>query len=81
MAEEGLKKTENDLIYIGSPIPFDTDEFLSNLDDVMNAAYSNKKDIRAKVAGMVTTYHPADNTEQGSEESNRVLVDEEKDLE
>ena len=48
---------------------------------LMNAAYSNKKDIRAKVAGMVTTYHPADNTEQGSEESNRVLVDEEKDLE
>ena len=81
MAEEGLKKTENDLIYIGSPIPFDTDEFLSNLDDVMNAAYSNKKDIRAKVAGMVTTYHPADNTMQDSEESNRVLVDQYKDLE
>ena len=27
MAEEGLKKTENDLIHIGCPIPFDIDEF------------------------------------------------------
>lgn len=26
MAEEGLTKTDNDLIHIGKPIPFDTDE-------------------------------------------------------
>ena len=31
MAEEGLKTTENKLIYIGCPIPFDTDEFLEQL--------------------------------------------------
>ena len=35
MAEEGLKRTENDLIHIGCPIPFDTDEFLGELDDLM----------------------------------------------
>ena len=40
MAEEGLKRTENDLIHIGCPIPFDTDEFLGELDDLMEAAYS-----------------------------------------
>jgi len=58
MAEEGLQKTENDLIHIGKPIAFDTDEFLEKLEDLMMAAYSNKADIRAKVAGMVSTYHP-----------------------
>ncbi len=58
MAEEGLQKTENDLIHIGCPIPFETDEFLQQLDGLMNAAYSNKKDIRSRVAAMVSTYHP-----------------------
>ena len=58
MAEEGLKKTDNDLIHIGCPIPFDSDEFLQQLDDLMSAAYSNKKDIRERVAAMVSTYHP-----------------------
>ncbi|MBR1383024.1 MAG: polysaccharide biosynthesis protein [Ruminococcus sp.] len=57
MAEEGLKKTENDKIHIGCPIPFDTDVFLSQLSDLMDAAYSNRKDIRELVAGMVSTYH------------------------
>ena len=58
MAEEGLKKTENDLILIGCPIPFDIDEFLAQLDDLMTAAYCNRKDIRKQVAAMVSTYHP-----------------------
>jgi FlaA1/EpsC-like NDP-sugar epimerase len=58
MAEEGLKKTENDLILIGCPIPFDTDEFLKQLDDLMTAAYSNRKDIRNRVTAIVTTYRP-----------------------
>lgn len=61
MAEEGLKKTENDLILIGCPIPFDIDVFLTQLDDLMTVAYCNRKDIRNQVAAMVTTYHP-DNT-------------------
>lgn len=60
MAEEGLKKTENQLIHIGCPIPFDTDSFLDQLRVLMNTAYSNSKDIRSLVAQIVTTYHPAD---------------------
>ena len=56
MAEEGLRKTENDLIHIGCPIPFDTEEFLKQLNDLMEAAYSNKSDIRQRVADIVTTY-------------------------
>jgi len=58
MAEEGLKKTENDLIHIGCPIPFDTDEFLKELNELMAASYSNKPDIRERVERMVVTYHP-----------------------
>ena len=62
MAEEGLKKTENDLIHIGCPIPFEVDTFLSELEGLMNAAYANKANIRDLVVEMVSTYHPAPNT-------------------
>ena len=58
MAEEGLRKTENDLIHIGCPIPFDTDAFLAGLEGLMCAAYNNSPDIKEQVAGIVTTYHP-----------------------
>lgn len=58
MAEEGLKKTENDLIHIGCPIPFDIKEFLDQLHDLMDAAYANKRDIRDRVCRVVATYHP-----------------------
>ena len=58
MAEEGLKKTDNKLIHIGCPIPFDTDRFLGQMARLMRAAYSNRADIRALVEGMVSTYHP-----------------------
>ena len=59
MAEEGLKKTKNDLIHIGCPIPFDTDEFLKELDVLLDAAYKNKDDIKERVQKVVKTYHPA----------------------
>ena len=58
MAEEGLKKTQSDLIHIGCPIPFEVDEFLKQLDELMESAYRNKDDIRGRVQKIVTTYHP-----------------------
>ena len=59
MAEEGLQKTDNDLIHIGNPIKFDEDEFLNKLENLMLAAYLNKEgQIRALVKDMVSTYHP-----------------------
>ena len=58
MAEEGLLRTDNDLIHIGRPIPFDVDAFLTRLSSLMEAAYANQKDIRSHVASMVNTYHP-----------------------
>ena len=62
MSEEGLKRTENDLIHIGCPIPFDTDKFLGQLEGLMNCAYRNCGDIREHVQEMVSTYHPAANS-------------------
>ena len=56
MEEEGLKKTDNDLIHIGNPIPFDEDVFLNNLENLMEIAYSNKGNIRESVKNMVVTY-------------------------
>ena len=58
MAEEGLTKTENELIHIGQPIPFDEDLFLTKMENLMDAAYHNRPDIRDYVASMVNTYHP-----------------------
>ncbi len=59
MAEEGLRRTDNELIHIGCPIPFDTDEFLGEMSGLMAAAYRNDKEIRDRVADMVPTYHPS----------------------
>lgn len=56
MAEEGLKTTPNKLIHIGMPIPFDTDEFIGQLQDLLEASYMNVADIRQRVAKVVTTY-------------------------
>ena len=58
MAEEGLRKTANDLIHIGNPIPFETDEFLRQFSELMKAAYGNSEDIKARVAEIVETYRP-----------------------
>ena len=60
MAEEGLQKTENELIHIGNPIPFDTDTFLCQLKVLMDAAYDNDADICSLVAKMMPTYHRED---------------------
>ena len=59
MAEEGLKKTKNDLIHIGCPIPFDINEFLGEFDGLLDAAYRNEDDMKERVQKIVSTYHPA----------------------
>jgi FlaA1/EpsC-like NDP-sugar epimerase len=59
MSEEGIKSTPNKLIHIGSPIPFDADRFLEQLDELMHAAYDEREDICDLVASIVPTYHPA----------------------
>lgn len=56
MDEEGLGKTENEKIHIGNPIPFDINEFLSQLEKLMRDSYKNKKNIKQEVAKIVKTY-------------------------
>lgn len=58
MAEEGMNTTANEKIFIGCPIEFNEDEFFSNLNPLMLAAYSNKDNIRELITRMVSTYHP-----------------------
>jgi len=67
MSEEGMRTTPNHLIHIGSPIAFDTDEFLNQIQMLMTVAYDGLEDeIRELVAKVVPTYRPAG--ENGSEE-------------
>lgn len=58
MAEEGLKKTDNDLIHIGQPIPFDTEKFLGQLETLAAESYENSDHIVELVESIVTTFHP-----------------------
>ncbi len=59
MAEEGLKKSPNNKIFIGCPIPFDVEEFLGQLRELMDVAYKNKSEIREYMQRVVSTYHPS----------------------
>ena len=70
MNEEGMRKTANERIHIGCPIPFDADEFFVQLNALMDAAYANREDIRDMVEQIVVTYHPAGAS--GSEEKGAV---------
>ena len=56
MAEEGMKTTPNKLIHIGSPIPFDLEKFLGDLEYLAKASYSNREDICYLVQNVVPTY-------------------------
>ena len=73
MAEEGLKRTDNAMIHIGRPIPFEVETFLKQLDDLMYAAYANEEDqIRGLVEEVVTTYHP-EKGDEGAEKDTTYL--------
>ena len=73
MAEEGLRRTDNKLIHIGNPIPFDVGEFLEGLENLADAAYRNDSGIRKAVCELVSTYHPEDISES-NEQNGKELV-------
>ena len=56
MAEEGLQKTANDLIFIGEPMNFDAAALLAELRVLKENAYNNDPRIKEKVAKIVKTY-------------------------
>lgn len=66
MAEEGLKTTPNHLIHIGKPVAFDEDEFLRQLQMLLDAAYDGREEeIRHLVSQTVTTYVSAEKNSSG----------------
>lgn len=58
MEEEGMRKTSNDLIYIGSPIEFDPMQFLADVKRLQILSMQNVDDIAAMVERVVPTFHP-----------------------
>ena len=68
MKEEGLKKTKNELIFIGQPIPFDMDNFFKDLENLSQASYQNSEIIVSMVEKVVSTFHPVGAHPTGKEE-------------
>ena len=68
MAEEGLLKTDNKMIHIGKPIPFDLLTFLDQLAELAQASYHNDPHIVEMVEQMVPTFHPVGDKTQGNTE-------------
>lgn len=58
LEEEGMLKTDNKLIHIGKPIPFDIQRFWGQLEELTEASYENSGDIVQMVEGIVSTFHP-----------------------
>ena len=56
MSEEGLKRTQNQLIYIGRPIHIDNDVFEKTLNEMNKLMYDDNADIRELVKRNVPTY-------------------------
>ena len=61
MDEEGLTKTQNELIYIGKPIELDESLFRDQLQELHDAAVDETKNIREIVKKIVPTYVRKDN--------------------
>lgn len=58
MAEEGLKSTSNDLIFIGHPLDIDGKRFLKQLDHLIYVADKNSSQIKKEIQKVCDTYRP-----------------------
>ena len=67
MAEEGIMRTDNELIHIGKPIPFDTEVFFEQLKELADTCYNNSDHIVELVEQIVTTFHPVGEHPTGNE--------------
>ncbi len=75
MAEEGMKKTDNELIHIGKPVEFDVEEFLVQLDELAYASYENDENIVEMVKKLVPTFHPSGVKPEGSKTLENIASD------
>jgi FlaA1/EpsC-like NDP-sugar epimerase len=58
MDEEGIEKTQNDLIYIGHPIKFDEKIFFGNLKQLKKMTEDEVTCMKLLIAKMIPTYIP-----------------------
>lgn len=56
MAEEGLKKTANEMISIGRPLVFDEDNLFSSINTLLDEAYNETDKIKELLSRLVSTY-------------------------
>lgn len=71
--EEGIQKTENNLIYIGKPLEFDEVHFLSGLCELEEAAMNESLSVKQIVSEIVPTYHIRQEDLKRDEEVNKEL--------
>ena len=71
--EEGIQKTENNLIYIGKPLEFDEVHFLSGLRELEEAAMNESLSVKQIVSEIVPTYHIRQEDLKRDEEVNKEL--------
>lgn len=56
MDEEGLRSTDNKLIYVGQPIEFDEEHFFSRLEELRVAVEDDNLPVREIISELVPTY-------------------------
>ncbi len=56
ISEEGLQKTDNNLIYIGKPIVLNEETLFNDLDKLYEAAYSETTEMKKLISELVPTY-------------------------
>lgn len=61
MDEEGLEKTDNNMIYVGKPIRFDEEAFFHKLDALIKASFENGNHIKEMIEDVCGTYRITDN--------------------
>jgi FlaA1/EpsC-like NDP-sugar epimerase len=65
MDEEGLQKTENNLIYVGSLFSLMTKTSCMQLDELFVAATENQPDMKERASQLCGTYTITDNIQDG----------------
>ena len=56
MAEEGLTRTQNDLILVGKPINFDENSLLDSVKTLVGYSEKEECDVKKEIKKLVPTY-------------------------
>lgn len=78
LSEEGLKKTANNMIYIGNPIEMNHDRFLTELMKLKNMPDEELSLVREAIARLVPTYVYRDNEESRKQAKESVKLQEKR---